>query len=63
MWGTGRLKPRTAGSQSPPCPKCGGRLSRVLKAEITRHTKRRRRVCVACGTRFTTREETAGKAQ
>lgn len=42
--------------QAVPCPRCGCRSSRVLKTEATIAGTRRRRVCMACHGRFTTKE-------
>lgn len=39
-----------------PCPKCGGRLSRVRKCTPTRATIRRKRRCTGCAADFVTVE-------
>lgn len=39
-----------------PCTSCGKRLTRVVDSRPTANSIRRRRHCVACGTRFNTYE-------
>lgn len=51
-----RISKRGPRGESVPCPRCGGRLNRVIDSRATASTTRRRRVCVGCHERFTTCE-------
>ena len=40
----------------PPCPHCGSRKSRIIHSEPAKRWYKRRRRCLSCGRKFTTRE-------